>query len=115
MYTDEEIATVVHEANRGMQMIQGDPCPSSTWAVESDEIKQSVIAGVRRARQGATPRQLHHEWFGDKLEAGWTFGPIKDGVKKTHPCMVPYDQLDRDQRAKDEVFIAIVSVLASVL
>jgi hypothetical protein len=112
-YTDQEIAIVVHEANRGFQMITDDPCPSPTWPAESQEIQASVIQGVRNARRGMTPRQLHEAWQRDKEQHGWKFGPIKDGINKTHPCMVPYDQLPEFQRTKDELFLTIVSVLAS--
>lgn len=30
-YTDEDVARVVHEANRALQEIHGDECPSPPW------------------------------------------------------------------------------------
>jgi hypothetical protein len=43
-----------------------------------------------------------------KLEEGWKYGEIKDVEKKEHPCMVPYEELDLNQKAKDSLFIAVV-------
>jgi hypothetical protein len=40
------------------------------------------------------------------------YGEVKDAVAKTHPCMVPYDDLPEFQRKKDALFLAIVRVLA---
>jgi hypothetical protein len=47
-----------------------------------------------------------------KVKDGWVLGHIKDGAKKTHPCMVPYNQLPEGQRKKDHLFRAIVLALA---
>ena len=50
-----------------------------------------------------------------KEEEGWTWGPVKDPEKKQHPCMVPFDQLPREQQAKDFIFRSIVRALAYYL
>lgn len=107
-YTDEQIARVCHEANRALQAIHDDPAPSNWWDVESPDIQASVIDGVRKARQGRTPRELHDDWCAYKRAEGWRYGLVKDAVEKTHPCLVPYDDLPPGQRVKDNVFLAIV-------
>lgn len=109
----EDIAVVVHEAIRGMQLVQGDPCPSDPWQVASHEAQGLCIAGVLRAqRPGVTPAWLHDLWVADKVRLGWNRGPVKDGVRKTHPNLVPYHQLPPGQQAKDRLFIAIVRALS---
>lgn len=40
------------------------------------------------------------------------YGEVKDGEAKTHPCLVPYEQLPPAQRLKDDLFAAIVRTLA---
>ncbi len=47
----------------------------------------------------------HANWIEYKLDDGWVYGEEKDPVKKTHPCMVPYDELPHDQRMKDTVVL----------
>lgn len=110
-FTDEQAARLVHEANRALQYQQGDPAPSQPWESESDHIRAVAVDGVRRALAGETPEQHHEAWCEFKRAAGWTWGPEKNERLKTHPCLVPYDQLPREQQVKDTVFLAIVRAL----
>jgi hypothetical protein len=109
--TVEDIARVVHQANAALQAVTGDPHPSQPWDAETAEVRESAIEGVRKALQGRTPRELHDDWCAFKRERGWTYGPVKDPLAKTHPCLVPYDQLPPEQRLKDRLFLAITAVL----
>lgn len=111
IYSDEQIARIIHEANSVLQDIQGDEVPSQPWACESADIRENVIAGVRNARHGMTPEQHHEAWVADKRARGWRYGSEKDSEKKTHPCMVPFAQLPKYQQDKNNLFIAIVWAL----
>lgn len=53
----------------------------------------------------------HNAWMEDKVKDGWVFGEKKDAEAKTHPCIVPFDQLPEFQQKKDELFCAIVDAL----
>lgn len=74
------------------------------------ESRASCEYGVRRllANPNETPEENHQAWMAFRAEEGWVYGPIKDPVKMTHPCMVPYDALPTIQQAKDLMFMAIV-------
>ncbi len=111
--TDEEIARVTHEANRALQQIQGDPVPSPPWDDAPEWQRDSAVDGVKAALAGATPEQLHENWLRFKEAGGWIYGETKSQAAKTHPCMLPYDQLPPDQRLKDDLFAAIVRALGS--
>lgn len=110
-YTDEQIAAIVHQAQCRLQFEQGDPVPSQPWDCESDHIRKSCIEGVRRARSGITPQQHHEAWRKFKEENGWVYGPEKNALLKTHPCMVPYDDLSDGQKIKNKLFLFIVAAL----
>lgn len=73
---------------------------------------QSAYEGVTATLEGQTPEQLHESWMAAKIRDGWRWGPTKDPVALTHPCIVPYSELPEDQRIKDAVFHAIVSAFA---
>lgn len=75
-----------------------------------EQNRASIVAGVERAlaNPGETPEQNHEAWMRFRAGEGWTYGPVKDPVRKTHPCMVPYAALGPFQRSKDAVFQAIV-------
>jgi hypothetical protein len=105
------IARICHEANRALQVATEDPAPSPQWDDAPDWQRESAIAGVEEARRGATPEQLHTAWCEHKRAEGWTYGPRKDPDVKAHPCLVPYEQLPVEQRAKDTLFHAIVGAL----
>jgi hypothetical protein len=111
IYSDEQLAQVVHEANRALQAIQGDDAPSQPWVCEDDGIKANVIVGVRNTRHGMTPEEHHQSWVEDKLAHGWRYGAEKDTERRTHPCLVSFDQLPRYQQDKNRLFIAIVRAL----
>jgi len=46
---------------------------------------------------------------------GWKYGAVKDADKKEHPCFVPYEELPKEQQAKDHLFKATVSALSPLL
>lgn len=109
----ETIARVCHEANRAWCIAHGDESQPA-WDDAPDWQRTSAIAGVEHAiaNPDVTPRGSHESWLKHKDAGGWAYGPVKDPEAKTHPCMVPYDELPPGQRAKDALFTAIVRALA---
>jgi len=106
-----DIARVCHEANRAIQVIQGDLAPSPHWDDAPEWQIASAIDGVARAAGGTNPEKLHESWCVLKRADGWVFGEVKDADAKTHPCLVPYAELPEDQKIKDHLFSAIVTAL----
>jgi RyR domain-containing protein len=107
-----DIARVCHEANRALQMIAGDPSPSPAWEDAPVWQRKASVDSVRSIQAGATPESLHESWRALRLAEGWVYGEVKDPEKKTHPCLVPYEELPQDQQLKDRVFCVIVVVLS---
>ena len=111
--TVTNVARIVHETNRAFCAVLGD-FSQPLWSDAPDWQKESAIAGVQGVLWDpeTTPEKSHELWFNHKVEEGWSWGPTKDPEKKKHPCMVSYDQLPEERRIKDELFLAIVHVLA---
>lgn len=109
------IARVVHEAQRALQQITGDRVVSPTWFEAPVSQRDSCMRGVELALSGVGPAQLHAEWMEYRLAQGWKYGPVKDEWAKRHPCLVPYEDLPREQQVKDQLFVAIVRTLAEHL
>ena len=40
-----------------------------------------------------------------KLEAGWVYGTETDRIKKTHKCLLPWDQLPDSEKEKDRELV----------
>lgn len=109
-----QIARVCHEANRAIQIITRDPAVSPPWDDAPDWQRDSAINGVESARTGARPARMHELWCEEKRADGWTYGEVKDAEAKTHPCLVKYHELPEEQKAKDQLFVAIVRALSNV-
>lgn len=43
----------------------------------------------------------HDVWAQGRLKEGWKYGPARDDKKKTHPCLVPYDELPDSEKEYD--------------
>lgn len=108
--TPLQIAEVCHEANRGFQRAVGQPV-AREWSNCGEDMQQSAMHGVKVAQEGNGPEELHRQWLMVKEAQGWKYGKVKDEVAKTHPCMVPYDELSFTDRQKDMLFQAIVRAL----
>lgn len=67
------------------------------------------------ANPGAGDSASHDSWMRQKVADGWVFGEVKDPEAKTHPCMVPFDELPRDQQFKDRLFRTIAHSAAKGL
>ncbi len=107
-----EIAEVCHEVNRGICFAMGDLSQQS-WAQAPEWQRKSAIAGVKFAIDNpeAPDSAQHDAWCKDKVANGWVFGPVKDSGKKTHPCLVPFEQLPKMQQLKDVLFKTVVKTL----
>ena len=109
----ETIARVCHEANRAWCEAHGDYSQKS-WEAAEEWQRDSAVKGVRFAvgNPNAPDSAQHEAWMDDKKRDGWVWGEVKDATHKTHPCIVPFDQLPPEQQAKDRLFRAIVRSLS---
>lgn len=105
--TVERAARAAHECNRAYCAALGDSSQPS-WDDAPEWQRASARAGVRIVADGATPAESHAGWMDHKRATGWTYGPVKDAVAQTHPCMVPYADLPMSQRQKDAIYGAVV-------
>lgn len=111
----ENIARICHEANRSYCETLGD-YSQPPWESAPDWQKDSARAGVRLHLAGDHgPEKSHESWMAQKVADGWTYGPVKDPAAKTHPCLVPYDQLPVEQQLKDHLFRAVVHAFKKCL
>lgn len=108
----EAIARVCHEVNRAYCEALGDTSQPA-WENAPEWQRDSAHSGVmlHLGDPHAGPEASHRARMAEKLAAGWTHGEVKDPDAKTHPCLVPFEDLPREQQAKDFLFRAVVHAL----
>lgn len=104
-----EVAKFCHNINKAYCESLGDTSQLS-WDKAPSWQKESAINGVKYHldNKDSKPSDSHENWMKEKVQNGWVYGEKKDLAKKTHPCIVPYEQLPQEQKAKDYIFLAIV-------
>jgi len=46
-------------------------------------------------------KNVHETWAESRISQGWTYGEQRDDEKKTHPCLVPYEELPEEEKEYD--------------
>ena len=46
-------------------------------------------------------KNVHEVWAETRISQGWTYGEQRDDELKTHPCLVPYEQLLESEKEYD--------------
>lgn len=107
----DSISRVCHEVNKAYCEALGDASQIS-WEQAPDWQKESARLGVLMHMGGDHgPEASHRSWSEQKVKDGWVYGPVKDPEAKEHPCLVPFEDLPREQQAKDFLFRAVVHAL----
>lgn len=106
----ERRAIFVYEGARMQAVSVGAPIVPEPWP-ERDELFRTQFLGILEMmcspNRKSSPEELHDDWVKAYEVMGWVYGPIRDAEAKTHPDMVPFDQLDPREHDKDEVFVAL--------
>ena len=66
------------------------------------------------AREALSDEDCHISWMKMHEEMGWVYGPEFNPARKTHPNMLPWEQLWPETRSKAKIF-AIVAQAGKVL
>lgn len=112
----EAIARVVHEALRAFRAAHGQEA-LPPWSKAPAWMRQSTFSSVAFVidNPDASASATHDLWLADKQAEGWRYAPVKDAEARTHPLMIPYDNLPEIERRKDALLAAIVRALTAPL
>lgn len=109
----EDLARVAHEANRAFCEAHGD-FSHQAWDRVPVWQRESMIHGVdfNLSHPDAEPGDQHENWMREKVDNGWVYGAEKSDEAKTHPCLIPWEELPLVQKSKDVLFQSIVRGMA---
>lgn len=69
------------------------PKPMDTKDVQLPEELSALIEQMAK--------NVHEVWAQSRIEQGWTYGNERSDALKTHPCLVPYEDLPEVEKAYD--------------
>lgn len=46
-------------------------------------------------------KNLHEVWSETRIQQGWTYGEQRNDELKTHPCLIPYEELPDSEKEYD--------------
>ena len=108
------LAQMAHELNA--VICRNNNQEAAHWDDAPQWQKDSSLSGIEfaLAHPDVTPEMQHNEWMDYKIKDGWKYGEKKDAEAKTHPCLVPFGELPKFERAKDAVFIGVAKLFSVI-
>lgn len=103
----------VYESARLQAIAVNAPVIPKLWDEREEPFRQQFLAVIERQcgpHRSTSAAELHGSWMQAYFAMGWKFGEIYDSQAKTHPDLIPFDQLEKREQAKDAVFIALCEI-----
>lgn len=69
------------------------PQPIDTTDVELPEELGQLIEQMSK--------NVHEVWSETRMAQGWTYGEQRNDGLKTHPCLIPYEELPEEEKVFD--------------
>ena len=78
----------------------------------SEERLKSLMKGTEYVlnNPSTTAEENHNIWMEAKKTQGYTYGEVLDVEKKTHPSMIPFENLSDVEKRKDEMDVLMVKL-----
>lgn len=112
--TIEQIAEVVHNIQKVFCESIGEIIPA--WA-DAPHMQATTLQGVIDLIENPTAIGgfSHEQWMKHKIAQGYVWGEVRDHEKKTHPSLVPFNELPHNEQVKDHLFVETVRSLEKFL
>ena len=69
------------------------PQPIDTTGVELPKELEQLVEKMSK--------NVHEVWADARISQGWTFGEKRNDDLKTHPCLIPYEELPEEEKEYD--------------
>ena len=69
------------------------PQPIDTTGVELPKELEVLVEQMSK--------NVHEVWAETRIQQGWTYGEQRNDALKTHPCLVPYEELPDSEKEYD--------------
>ena len=69
------------------------PQPIDTTDVKLPEELEQLVEKMSK--------NVHEVWAENRIKQGWTYGEQRSDELKTHPCLIPYEDLSEEEKEYD--------------
>ena len=69
------------------------PQPIDTSDVELPKELEALVEQMSK--------NVHEVWAETRIKQGWTYGLERNDELKTHPCLIPYEELPEEEKEYD--------------
>lgn len=69
------------------------PQPIDTTGVELPRELEMLVEQMSK--------NVHEVWAETRIRQGWTYGEQRNDELKTHPCLIPYEELPESEKEYD--------------
>ena len=69
------------------------PQPIDTTDIELPEDLVPLVENMAK--------NVHEVWAETRIVQGWCYGEERDDANKTHPCLIPYEELPEEEKEYD--------------
>lgn len=97
----DEVETIVHAFVERCPKLDFDVETHETTLQAKDHAGISLDAAKHVALCTALAKHKHEDWMRERTDAGWRYGTKFDSDEKTHPLLMPWDQLPNRYKAPD--------------
>ena len=95
MIESEEELALYHSKllRRYMNKAKYTPQPIDTTDVKLPEELEQLVEQMSK--------NVHEVWAETRIKQGWKYGEQRNDELKTHPCLVPYEELPEEEKEYD--------------
>lgn len=69
------------------------PQPIDTTGVELPKELEQLVEKMSK--------NVHEVWAETRIKQGWRYGEQRNDELKTHPCLIPYEELSEEEKEYD--------------
>jgi RyR domain. len=84
---------VINQTGESMKTEKYIPQPIDTSDVKLPEKLEQLVEQMSK--------NVHEVWAESRISQGWTYGEQRNDELKTHPCLVPYEDLPEVEKDYD--------------
>jgi hypothetical protein len=106
-------AEFVYEGARLAAIAAQAPVIPAPWSERELAFQAQFLEVIDRQmgpERSDSPEALHESWCEAYVKMGWVHGAEYSVRRKTHPDMVPYEDLGQLEQDKDSVFVALCEI-----